>query len=273
MKKFKPLLIVLLLVFSFYYTNKITDILENIDPIMKEIKITTKKYEIKPINAKINSNRITSGKKGRTIDYKKSYHKMKKYGTYNESLTVLKEVKPTISIDNNYDKYIVGGNYHNRNIALVFIVDNNPNKIINILNKKKVPGTFFIDRNYLEKNINIIKDLSNYEIELLNYNNKSLLDTTNSYINTITNKRSKYCYTEKDNQELLDFCSSMKMHTIKPNLIINSNLYHNLRTNINNSQIISLKINNYIEKELAISIDFIKSKGYNLVTLDELLKE
>ena len=269
----KELLIISLLVFSFYYTNTITNILKNIDPLMKQIKQTTNKYEIKPINAKIKGKYIISGKKGYTIDYNKTYTKMKKYGTYNESLTTLKEIKPTISIENTYDKYIIGGNNNNRNIAIIFKVNNNPNKIKKILEKRHLKATFFIDKTYLEQNLNVINDLKKQEIELLNYDDKKLINTVSTYIETITKKKIKYCYTEKDNQELLDLCKNMNMYTIKPTLVINNNLFHNLKYNLNNSEIISLDTNSYIEKELSISLDFIKNKGYNIVTLDELLKE
>ena len=271
-KILKELLIIILLIISFYYTSIIITILKNIDPLMNQIKQTSSKYEIEPINAIITGNNITSGKKGLTIDYDKTYNKMKKYGTYNESLTTLKEITPTISIKDNYDKYIIGGN-NSRNIALVFKVNNNPTKIKQILDKKQITGTFFINKNYLEKNLTIINELSKHQIELLNYSNKSLLKTTSSYIETITNRKIKYCYTEKDNSKLLNFCKNNNLYTIKPTLVINSNLYHNLKYNLTNSKIISLEVNNYIENELSISIDYIKSKGYNLVTLDELLKE
>ena len=109
-KLISPIIIILFLVLSFYYTNKSVAILKNADPIMKEIKNT-----VSPIDAQIVGDNIISGKNGKTIDYEKSYNKMKRYGTYNESLTALKDLKPVISIKDNYDKYIVSGNKNNRN--------------------------------------------------------------------------------------------------------------------------------------------------------------
>ena len=84
---------------------------------MKDIKKTEDKYKIDSIDALIVDNNIIPGKIGKSIDYKKSYSKMKQYGAYNEALTVLKDVKPVISIDNNYDKYIISGNKEKRSIA------------------------------------------------------------------------------------------------------------------------------------------------------------
>ena len=136
-KLISPIIIILFLILSFYYTNKSVAILKNADPIMKEIKNTEEKYTISPIDAQIVGDNIISGKNGKTIDYEKSYNKMKRYGTYNESLTALKDLKPVISIKDNYDKYIVSGNKNNRNISLVFTVKENENieTILNILDK------------------------------------------------------------------------------------------------------------------------------------------
>ena len=106
-KLIRPILIILLVGFSFFYTEQSIDLIRNTDPLMKQIKKSNYKYEIKPTNAKIKNNTIIPGTTGKEIDYEKTYTNMKKYGTYNESLTSLKETKPTISIDDIYDKFII----------------------------------------------------------------------------------------------------------------------------------------------------------------------
>ena len=132
----KKLLIILLLLFSFFYTNKSISIIRNQDPLMKEIIKNKNKFEIKSVNAIVKENTIIPGKQGKEVDLEKTYTKMKQYGTYNEALTVLKETKPTISIDDNYDKLITSGNKENKNISLIFKVekDTNINKLLSILN-------------------------------------------------------------------------------------------------------------------------------------------
>lgn len=270
--------IIILLVFSFYYTNMMINFLKERDPIMKQIKNTTKKYSVKYKNAIIIDDNIISGKNGKTIDYNKSYNKMKKYGTYNETLTVLKEVTPKVSINNNYDKYIIKGNSENKNIALVFIInkDTNPSNILSILNNKSIKSTFFIDGTYLEDNIDMIRSMKHHELELLSYNNKytsSYFKTSLYYLENLSGKKCKYCFTKYDNKELLNLCSKNKLHTVKPTLYLKNNIYSSIKKNISNSTIISFEINNYVESELSSSIDYIKSKGYNLVTLDTLISE
>ena len=270
-------LIILLLIFSFYYTNKMIEFLKEKDPIMKDIRKNSNKYKVDSINALIVGNNIIPGKKGKDIDYKKSYSKMKQYGSYNEVLTVLKDIKPVISIDDNYDKYIVSGNKEKRSVSLVFKVykDTNMFNILNILESENVQGNFFIDGTYLENNILKLKNMNNHELEILSYNNsydKSLFETSISYLENVTGKGVKYCYSEND-IEVLNLCSKLKLHTIMPSLIIKNNLYREVKNNIDNSMIISIDINNYNIRELTSTIDYIKGKGYKILLLRDLLSE
>ena len=275
-RTFNRVLIILLSIFSFYYTNQVVSFLQENDPIMKEIKSTEKKYIIEPENAITTDNTIISGKKGKVIDYDKSYQKMKKYGTYNESLTVLKDTIPVISINNNYDKYLIGGNKYHKKVSLVFIVkEKDPQTIISILNQNKIKATFFIDGTFIENNINLLKN-EEQDFELLSYQNdynESFFKTSLSYLESITNNKAKFCYTEIDNNKLLSLCEKLKLHTIKPSLIIKKDSYKEVKENIDNGIIISLDINSLIEKELKETITYIKQKGYQIVPLESLIEE
>ena len=273
-KKFIYLFIFLLI--SMYYTNASINVLKNVDPIMQKIKKTSKKYTINPVDAIINNNEITSGSYGKEIDYKESYSKMKRYGKYNESLTVLKDTKPTISIEKTYDKYLVKGNQNNRSVSLVFKItkDDNIDKLLKLLEEKDVQVTFFIDGIILEKNINLITKLSNHEVEILSYKNRhdeELLKTTIDYLETITNRKANYCYTEIDDDNLLNICRKNKLHTIKPTIIVKKDMLKNIKKNVEKGIVIT--INNYNDKELITSINYLKSKGYDLVTLKDLFNE
>ena len=267
-----------ILIASFYYINKITIITREKDTIFQEIKKSSKKYYKPSQNAKIIGNMIISGKYGQEINYKKSYKNMKEYGAYNETLTVLKNIKPTISIEDNYNKYIISGNKEKMSISLIFIVKENTNikKTIQILEKTNTPATFFVDGSYIEKNISTISNNKKHEFELLSYKDsyqKDLFKTSLYYLETITKDNEKYCYTEKDNKELLKICNSLNLHTVKPTIIIKKELYKNIKESISNAIIISIEINNYNEKELYTAINYIKYKGYKIETLNRLLSE
>ena len=270
----KKLLIIVLLLFSFFYTNKSISIIRNQDPLMKEIIKNKNKFEIKSVNAIIKDNTIIPGIKGKEVDLEKTYTKMKQYGTYNEALTVFKETKPTISIEDNYDKLITSGNKENKNIALIFKVEKNTNldKLLSILNYYNVQTTFFIDGLYIENND--LNNLSHHQIELLSYNNtidEVTFSSALSYLSYKTNKTPKYCL--EDNNNIIKICKKLNLHTVSPTLIIEKDPYKEIKNNLKNSSIILIPINNYIYNNLSTSILYIKSKGYKFLTLSELLSE
>ena len=277
MKKITKIIsIVLFFLISVFYTNKSIDILKNNDPIMKQIKNTKEKYTISPINAIINGNEIQSGTYGKEIDYESSYTKMKRYGKYNEALTVLKDTKPTISIEDTYDKYLTKGNSNKRNVSLVFKItdDKNIMELLSLLEKKEVQVTFFIDGTLLENNAKVIKSLSNHEVEILSYNNKqeeTFMTASISYLESLTNREAKFCYTENDNEDLLKMCSKNKLHTIKPTLVLKNDIYNNIKKSVEKDIVIT--IDNYQGNNLSSAIDYLKSKGYNLVTIQDMFDE
>ena len=280
-KIYQVLSVVFLLLFSFYYTNKSIDIIRETDPIMKQIKNSSNKYKIEAKNAKIEDNKITPGLKGKDIDYKESYKKMKKYGAYNESLTVFKEIKPTISIEDTYDKYINSGNEVKKEVALVFKIEkstdiNTLNNINNILKDKKIKATFFIDGLVLENNLETIKKLNNSELEILNYDNsyKEIYFTSSiNYLSNITGKKPKYCYLDYDSKEVIELCTKLKLHTILPTIKVGNYPYKEIKEKLENASIISIPISSSTEIELPTVIDYILSRGYTFKTLEELLSE
>lgn len=277
-KLIRPILIIILVVFSFIYTEKSIDLIKNTDPLMKQIKETNYKYTIAPVNATIKNNTIIPGISGKEIDYEKTYNNMKKYGTYNESLTSLKETKPNISVDDIYDKFIIQGNNQKKSVALIFKIeeDTNINKLVQVLNNENIKVTFFIDGLYLEKNNASIEQILNHELELLNYNNsynEITFTSSLSYLGTITNKTPKYCYAEYNNKEIIELCSKLQLHTIIPTIQIKSNPYNEIKDKLINSAIISIPITSSFLNELQVSIKYIKSKGYTFKTLEQLLSE
>ena len=270
--------VIVLVLFSFYYTNKTIDIIKETDPLMKQIKEESKKYQIPAENAKIKENKITPGKNGKEVDYDEKKKKMKRYGTYNESLTVFKETTPTVSLEDTYDKFISGGNEEKKAITLVFKITNesNPKEIIRILNQENIIATFFIDGLWLENNLSLVKQMLNYELEILSYNNRYeeiYFSSAIQYLKNVTGEEANYCYAEYDNKTVIDLCSKLKLHTILPTIKIASSPFLEVKKQLQNAAIISLPINTTTEIELKTVIDYIKSRGYKIVTLKELLSE
>ncbi len=280
-KKFIQVIsVTLLMLFSFFYTNKSIELIRENDPIMKQIKETNTKYKVDPVNATIIGNKIIPGKSGKEIDYQKTYTKMKKYGAYNEVLTVLKEIEPAVSVDDYYDKYIVQGNAESKNVSLVFKTDTTSNllSILNILNQKNIPATFFVDGLLLENNTSLFETMTqnNHELEILSYDNKYdeiYFDSALNYLSSITKREGKYCYAEYDQKEVIELCSKLKLHTIIPTIKTTTMPYKEIKDKLYNSAIISLPLSNIIEEQLPAIIDYIKQKGYTFLSLEALLSE
>lgn len=265
-----------LLLLSFYYTSKSIDIVKNIDPIMQQIEKNKEKYEIKPQNAIIKDNTIIPGISGKEVDKKISYSKMKRYGTYNESLTTLKKVEPQVSIKNNYDKYIIKGNNKIKQVSLIFKVLSRDELILitNYLIEEKVQGTLLIDEELLDQATDILESLDNYEIDLM-YNKIATPEVAslNNYLESITGSKSKLCVAQEENIDLINSCKSNKIHTVKPNIVLNNNPTVTIKKDLKNGSIILVEINTRIKKELDYIVDYINSKGYSIVKLENLIKE
>ena len=273
----KILILIIFTLISMYYTNICMEVLKEKDPIMQEIKSNMSKYEESANDANIIGNVIVPGHIGRRVNKNKSYSKMKKYGNYNETLTVMEEVKPELSVSNTFDKYIEKGNSNNKNVSFDFIYDENIDKVIKILNSKHIPSTIFLDGIYLENDsLNGLKYNGNINYELLSYNgeyDENLFKTSLSYLESVTKRSPRYCYSEVENPDVLNLCSKLKMHTIKPYIRIDENLLKEVKSSLSNSIIISIKSSSSNISELSSVIDYVISKGYDIVSLDNLISE
>lgn len=282
--KNKPYLTVigicLLTVFSFYYTNKLIEFSKSKDPIMIEIMKNKDDYNKLSIDALINNNYITPGSEGLEVDVDKSYTKMKKLGKYNDNLYVYDVVKPTISIKDNYNKFVINGNTTKKEVSLIFKVNDlkNIENINKILFNNNVSATFFIDGNIKDDDINILKilDESNNYFGNLGYNKKYSIKTikyTNALLDRIDDDNHNYCYVEKDDINVLKTCSEVKMYTIKPMVVSNIFPFTYVKQNLENGKIFSLDTNSYTLKQLDLIIKYVRQKGYDFVTLEEILNE
>ena len=270
--------IFVLVCFSFFYTDKAVDIVKRNDPIMQMILENKDSLKVDPINAVIDIDEAITGLNGKQVNVGKSYQNMKKVNRYVESMIVYDEILPDANLE--YDKYIIKGNEIKNQVALVFKVDDNENinKISNILTDKNILATFFIDGYLIENNMNLVLDLVNdgYEIENLGYNgtySSDKLKWTNNMIESLTNDNAYYCYTEYKDANILDLCSRNKMYTIKPTINTSNYPFLTVKKNLESGSIISFDLSDKTVKELPSIISYITQKGYNIVTLKELISE
>ena len=262
-----------LVCFSFFYTEKVIDVVNEQDEIMIKLNKIKDNFGYKKIEAIINDDTIIPGIVGKEIDIDASYKEMKQVGIYKEMLLKYKDIELANKIENNLDKYIIKGNNEKKQISLITIIDSNYK--LNLIDKiDYVNLNLFVDYNIISNNISKLKK-NNFNIYNFANNgiyNKDIIIYTNNLIEKNYNK-SQYCLALNKNKDTLDICSNSQMNTIIPNININNNLYKEIKNNLNKGNIIKIEVNNKNISELKLASEFIKSKGYKIVFLDDLLNE
>lgn len=272
---FKLTGLLVLFFFSFFYTEKVINVITEQDEIMIKIKENEEKNNIPSTNAIIDKNTITPGLSGKEINIDKSYKEMKKLGTYNENMLVYTKVLPEVSINNNKNKYIRSGNKNFTEVSLIFKINKNTDlqKLLTLLDKNNTKANFFISYEYLEKHINEIEKDKN--IEYYNYGkNGTYNDEIILIANNIISKKSNpanICLTETNTNNTLKICSENEQFTIYPEII--NGTINSIKSKINNGSIISFEVTNTTLNELPLIINYINSKGYTISLLSELINE
>ena len=191
-----------LLLFSFYFTDRVSEIVINNTKLMGEIKTVMNEYQTSAVNAKvdISNNEIVPGKYGKKINEEESYQKMKDINAFNKNFLVFDYIKPQISLSDNKDKIISQGNTYNREVSLI-VTDDTISKYLE-------------SNNIYYNSININKSLNtNVEYINANYEEKSFYET-----DKLLNKNNKICLKGYSN---LNLCFDNDYYVVKPTIILN----------------------------------------------------
>ncbi|MDD2238632.1 MAG: hypothetical protein PHH51_01940 [Bacilli bacterium] len=255
MKYLKYSLLLILIVFSFYFTEKIMIYMENKNPIMQEISKKEMLYRTESVNAIIKDNTIVPGIDGKIVDKRKSLLKMEGFGSFNETFLIYKYEKPKISLENNKDKIIIKGNPSKRMVS--FILEDHSNVT-----------DYFIE-NKIKYNIiaNLKTDLSlNRE-----YLNGEIVKEKASDLNSLLNKNkvnSRLCIINYSN---IEYCIEKKHYIIDPMIKTSSNI--NLILNgIHSGSMILINKNTSIEN-IKLILSEIRKQDLNIVYVSELISE
>lgn len=265
MKKYFQIIGIFTLIWaSFFCTEKTALVIKNMDDIMIQINSEKSKYTINSSNSAIQGNTIIPGISGKTVNVHESYSKMKRFGQYNSSLYVYDIFKPKVSIQNNYDKYIIGGNKSKNNIAIIFLINNfdNIDKITSIMNIYKFNSSF------------LIYDYNKDEIIKLKADNSIIVDSNSIIkIQKLNINMNLFCYNQNENTDFLNYCVKNRYHSFKSNMVVNKNLYSKIKEMIKPGLIIIIDVNDNTLYELVSTIIYIKTKNYNIVSVEELIEE
>ena len=171
--------LLVLVLFSFFYTDRVMNFINKKDPLMNKIDLLKDKYEVLPVNAVLDSNTIIPGVKGKSVDLDKSYENMKVSGIFREDYLVYNDILPSEMLSNNMDKYIIGGNTSSNRVSLLVITNyDNIDKIKN--------NNITIFLNHKDVSINNIKKINKNSIYTYGNNgiySEEILDNDNTIIN------------------------------------------------------------------------------------------
>lgn len=264
---------------SFLFTYKVQTASKMTDELLNEIKSKKDGYKENPIEPYIKDKTIVPGINGREVDVLKSYKKMSEVGYFDDSLFEYKAIYVEKKLDKNKDKYIIGLNGRNMNVSLIFKIDDSDDitNLVKKLDNNNMKVSFFITSKYLEKHHNqIIKLVQNgYTIGNLS-NNENYEDSDFVWMKTIItnigNQKYNYCFTNKENNKIMKMCKLQDSYTIMSD-VIKSNPLLNIKKTLSPGKIIVLDYNSELSREIDTVLDYIKSKGYSLISLEEGLKE
>ena len=250
--KIKYILLIFIVILSFMYTDKVVDYSKINNTILTSIEEYSKENNKYCIEGKINELGIILSFDGKIVDKNKSYSNMKG-NLFNAKQIEYKEDECILNKENNLDKYIISGNEIENNISIVIDVTNKKyyQNMIEIFNKNQVQYNILVNDNYdgiYTKNIL--------------YKGTNIKDFSKKYENI-------YCVQYKE--DILEECKNKKINSIKIINYINDNLYQNIKKLLNKGNIYFIKESNKNLIDLDITIKYIKSRGYNIVSIDELL--
>ncbi len=252
----KIICLTILILLSFYYTDKVAVMVQNNNPIVKEINRQKNRYETTPIDAIVDGSTIIPGISGKSVNVIKSFKNMKKVGEFNEHYLIYDDVTPSISILNNLDKIIISGNPKNNDVSII-IKDNN---------------TIFdyFTTNDLKANILFTEDMTikNNSLEYINHETtKTKFNNVESLFNK--NKINKNICVIENN---LNICENYNKHLVMPYLSLTSSNIIDIKNNIKKGSIILIKDTAKLT-DIKILIKQINYLDYDIVHLSELISE
>lgn len=262
-KYIKYILISLFLVFSIFYTNKVIEISQYNNTILASINDYASKNDYKCIEGSINNDGIILGISGLVVNKNKSYSNMKGIGFKKELIEYDKD-ECILNKKNNIDRYILKGNDYSKNISIIINIESGKyfNKMLDIAETKDIEINLLMNTSFLRNNIT-----DEYNHSNILYKGNSL-DDLNSFIGLLHNEF--FCVKTND-YEIINDCKSKKINSIKMSNEIKKDLLINTKKLLNNGVIIFIRENEFNLSELSSTINYIKSRGFTIVNINELL--
>ena len=253
--KIKYVLAGILIVLSFYITDKSMIYIRSKNPIMQEIISKQDDYKVEPVNAIINDNTIIPGINGKEVDVNKTFNKMDDLGYFNDLYIIYSYSAPNLSLNDNKDKIIIKGNPKKKMVALV--VDHNE-EVKNYLKQNNIKYTLIANS----------EDVIDKKEEYINgETDEKLFSNLNSILNH-KKVNSKLCLVGKSNLEL---CKKKKFYLFKYSIDMDNNLIKNINE-VSAGDIIYVSPNSALPK-LKVLLNEISRVDLEITYLSKLISE
>ncbi len=254
-KLFKYLGITALLLFGFYYTEKMSNIVVSNSALVSEINDNSKDYNVSAVSAIIDDDYIIPGLNGYAVNVLKSYNNMRFLDTFNSYYLEYDKILPNISLENNKDKIIKYGNALKKSVAII-IQDNID--VIDYAKEKEIKITRLVDRHTYDRKEAYEQINNDYE----EYNKvESMLNNAN------VNKN--ICYI---NNNIIDICKEKKKYLVESSLTLNNYNLASIKDKIKSGYIILIN-NNVSLTDFKILVRQIYYQDLDIVYLSDLITE
>lgn len=245
----------LIMVFSFYYTEQISTLVLNKNPLMMTIKEQADNYNVKSVNAEIRGENIIPGINGLYVNSRESFYAMQSEDIFNEYYLVFEQKKPDVTLEDNKDKLIISGNPNIRQVTLILETEN---EVSEYLKLNEFKASLLVDMNtYKDKNY--FESLNNETIGFKSLENNLTLNKENKHI----------CVVNTDNKEI---CQKHKNYLVSPGLRLNNSNLLYIKKNLKNGSIIVIGDTATLS-DVKLLLKEIKYKDLELVYLSELISE
>lgn len=267
-KNYKYFGLFILMIFSFYFTNRVYELAVDTDLLMKEIENNEEKYNKEPKNASINKDNIKPGSCGYKVDKKKSYKKMKEIGMYNENYFLFKNILPLENLSNNKNKYIIGDNIEKNNVYLFLNIDED-NYLY--LNESYKNYNIVITYSFFKEHKDILEKIIENNTILIKETNHQNLKEINKYYNKY--KDTNITCVNSNNKTFLNLCSLNNSLTISLNNEINNNYLLNIKKEITSGKFININFTKSFNNIKDIIDNQIENKGLHKGLIDKDIRE
>ncbi len=244
-----------LVVFSFYFTDKVSLMVANKSDLMQEIKAVSSTYELEAEDAVIDikDNTIVPGRFGRIVNSEESYLSMHDFGSFNENFLVFDYIKPKNSLEDNKDKFITSGNPKNRQISFIVVENEEIEK--------------FFDESKIEYN-KVLKNYSSVStnVEIINgAATKSDFSEMHAKLKNI----SKLCLKEESNIEL---CEKQSYYLLSPSVTFTNTNLIDVKNSVRPGAII-LIASGVTKENVKFILKEIDYKDLDIVHISKLIDE